>query len=50
MGYQYYSFRPDKQCSCATLCHEFHHGSFKDYDTVYNFGKKVDLLTLKLNI
>ena len=39
---------PDKQCSCATLCHEFHHGSFKDYDTVYNFGKKVDLLTFEI--
>ena len=39
---------PDEHCSCATLCHEFHHGSFKDYDTVYNFGKKVDLLTFEI--
>ncbi len=39
---------PDKNCSCATICHTFHQGSFKDYHTVYEFGKKVDLLTFEI--
>ena len=33
---------------CAQICNEFHHGSLLDFDTVYNFGKKVDLLTIEI--
>ena len=33
---------------CAQICNEFHVGSLLDFDTVYNFGKKVDLLTIEI--
>ena len=33
---------------CAEICNEFHQGNLMDYDTVYNFGKKVDLLTIEI--
>lgn len=33
---------------CAQICNEFHVGSLMDFDTVYNFGKKVDLLTIEI--
>lgn len=33
---------------CAQICNEFHLGSLMDFDTVYNFGKKVDLLTIEI--
>lgn len=39
---------PDENCSCATICTHFTKGSITDYDTVYNFGKQVDLLTFEI--
>ena len=39
---------PDKQASCATICHEFVQGSLMDYDTVYQFGKGCDVLTIEI--
>lgn len=33
---------------CAQICNEFHQGNLMDFDTVYNFGKKVDLLTIEI--
>ncbi len=33
---------------CAQICNEFHQGNLLDFDTVYNFGKKVDLLTIEI--
>ncbi len=33
---------------CAQICNEFHQGSLMDFDTVYNFGQKVDLLTIEI--
>jgi len=33
---------------CSQICNEFHQGSLMDFDTVYNFGKKVDLLTIEI--
>jgi 5-(carboxyamino)imidazole ribonucleotide synthase len=33
---------------CADICNEFHQGDLMDYDTVYNFGKSVDLLTIEI--
>lgn len=33
---------------CAQICNEFHQGDLLDYDTVYRFGKKVDLLTIEI--
>lgn len=33
---------------CAQICNEFHQGDLMDFDTVYNFGKKVDTLTIEI--
>ena len=33
---------------CAQICNEFYQGDLLDFDTVYNFGKKVDLLTIEI--
>ncbi len=33
---------------CAKICNEFHHGDLMDYETVYRFGKKSDLLTIEI--
>ncbi|WP_372746382.1 5-(carboxyamino)imidazole ribonucleotide synthase [Lutibacter sp.] len=33
---------------CAQICNEFHLGSLMDFDTVYNFGKTVNLLTIEI--
>lgn len=37
-----------KNAPCADICNEFHQGDLMDYQTVYNFGKKVDLLTIEI--
>ncbi|GEO07402.1 N5-carboxyaminoimidazole ribonucleotide synthase [Adhaeribacter aerolatus] len=39
---------PDADAPCKSLCHEFYQGSFADFDTVYNFGKKCDVLTIEI--
>ncbi len=39
---------PDKDAPCRKLCDEFVTGSLSDYETVYSFGKKVDLLTIEI--
>jgi 5-(carboxyamino)imidazole ribonucleotide synthase len=39
---------PDRDAPCRKLCDEFVVGSLSDYETVYNFGKKVDLLTIEI--
>lgn len=38
----------DQNAPCSQICNEFHHGSLMDYQTVYDFGKKVDLLTIEI--
>ena len=39
---------PDREAPCRKLCNEFVVGSLSDFETVYNFGKKVDLLTIEI--
>ncbi|WP_435261943.1 5-(carboxyamino)imidazole ribonucleotide synthase [Tenacibaculum sp. nBUS_03] len=39
---------PNKEAPCAQICNEFHQGDLLDFDTVYNFGKKVDVLTIEI--
>lgn len=39
---------PDREAPCRKLCDEFIVGSLGDYETVYNFGKTVDLLTIEI--
>jgi len=33
---------------CKAYCDEFHQGSLLDFDTVYKFGKQVDVLTIEI--
>ncbi|MEI6020273.1 MAG: 5-(carboxyamino)imidazole ribonucleotide synthase [Bacteroidota bacterium] len=39
---------PDKNAPCKHLVGNFKHGSLTDYDTVYAFGKNMDLLTIEI--
>jgi len=39
---------PDPSAPCANLCDEFTVGNFNDFDAVYQFGKRVDLLTIEI--
>lgn len=39
---------PDENAPARFLTEVFAHGSFADYDAVYNFGKTVDLLTIEI--
>ena len=37
-----------KDAPCAEICNEFHQGDLMDFETVYDFGKTVDLLTIEI--
>ncbi|MFC2109367.1 5-(carboxyamino)imidazole ribonucleotide synthase [Bacteroidota bacterium] len=37
-----------KEAPCAAHCNEFFQGDLLDFDAVYNFGKKVDVLTIEI--
>lgn len=37
-----------KEAPCRIACDEFVLGSLMDFDTVYNFGKQVDVLTIEI--
>ncbi|MBE8713239.1 5-(carboxyamino)imidazole ribonucleotide synthase [Sphingobacterium hungaricum] len=39
---------PDKNAPCRLLCNKFECGSLSDFDTVYNFGKDLDLITIEI--
>lgn len=39
---------PDPDAPCKNLVKNFEVGSLKDYDTVYNFGKKCNLITIEI--
>ena len=39
---------PDADAPCKHICNHFTHGSISDYDTVYNFGKKADIITIEI--
>ncbi len=39
---------PDADAPCKDLCNKFVKGSLTDYQTVYNFGKDVDLITIEI--
>lgn len=38
----------DEDCPAAHLCHHFTKGDIKDFDTVYNFGKMLDAITIEI--
>ncbi len=39
---------PDKDAPCKDICARFVNGNLQDYDTVYNFGKDMDVLTIEI--
>jgi 5-(carboxyamino)imidazole ribonucleotide synthase len=39
---------PDAEAPCRNLCTKFAQGSLLDYDTVYQFGQAVDILTIEI--
>jgi 5-(carboxyamino)imidazole ribonucleotide synthase len=38
----------DAECPAAHLCHSFTKGNIRDFDTVYNFGKSLDAVTIEI--
>jgi len=38
----------DADCPAAHLCNHFVKGDIKDFDAVYNFGKKLDAITIEI--
>ncbi|WP_215225435.1 5-(carboxyamino)imidazole ribonucleotide synthase [Echinicola shivajiensis] len=39
---------PDANAPCKDICHDFTQGKLTDYDTVYHFGQKCDILTIEI--
>ena len=38
----------DENCPAAHLCHHFTKGDITDFDTVYNFGRGLDAITIEI--
>jgi len=45
---QTYVLDPNPEAPCKIACDHFQQGNLMDYDTVYDFGKKVDVLTFEI--
>lgn len=41
---------PSNEAPCKIACDHFEIGDLMDFDTVYNFGKKVDVLTFEIEL
>lgn len=39
---------PSKDAPCAALAHHFECGDLKDFDSVYNFGKRCNIITIEI--
>ncbi len=47
---QTYVLDPSPDAPSRIACNQFFQGNLMDYDTVYNFGKKVDVLTFEIEL
>ena len=47
---QTYVLDPSPDAPCRIACDKFVQGSLLDFDTVYNFGKQVDVLTFEIEL
>ena len=47
-GIKIYILDPNENCPSKTLCTKFFQGDLMDFNTVYNFGKQVDLITIEI--
>ena len=45
---QTYVLDPSNEAPCKMACNDFIQGDLMDFDTVYNFGKQVDVLTIEI--
>lgn len=43
-----YILDPDENCPASTICTNYTKGNYNDYETVYQFGKKVNMLTFDI--
>jgi len=47
---QTYVLDPSEDAPCKIACDKFFQGNLMDFDTVYNFGKQVDVLTFEIEL
>jgi 5-(carboxyamino)imidazole ribonucleotide synthase len=47
---QTYVLDPSIEAPCKIACNKFFQGNLMDFDTVYNFGKQVDVLTFEIEL
>lgn len=47
---QTYVLDPSDEAPCKIACNHFFQGDLMDFDTVYNFGKQVDVLTFEIEL
>ncbi len=47
---QTYVLDPSEEAPCRIACNKFFEGSLTDFDTVYHFGKTVDVLTFEIEL
>ena len=47
---QTYILDPSDEAPCKIACNQFFKGDLMDFETVYNFGKKVDVLTFEIEL
>ena len=47
---QTYVLDTSDEAPCKIACNQFFQGSLMDFDTVYNFGKQVDVLTFEIEL
>jgi 5-(carboxyamino)imidazole ribonucleotide synthase len=47
---QTYVLDPSEEAPCKIACDKFFQGDLMDFDTVYNFGKQVDILTFEIEL
>ena len=43
-----YILDPDEHCPASTICTNYTKGNYNDYETVYQFGKNVNMLTFDI--
>ena len=47
---QTYVLDPSDEAPCKIACNHFFQGDLMDFETVYNFGKQVDVLTFEIEL
>lgn len=47
---QAYVLDPSEDAPCKIACNKFFQGDLMDFETVYNFGKQVDVLTFEIEL